>query len=160
MSQTTEACERHIWKYSWIWGQKGICGLGGEWGSGWAQGARPLGFAVLPSPSVRGQSPSGCGGEQTCAPLAGGSVSVTLQKHTRDAGSIAALWKGRPGAESSLQSGTCLVKKASGGCFLFPAPASSAASGGARCLLSGYSMHLNYLWKLMISLVENNQEKA
>ena len=95
-----------------------------------------------------------------CAPLAGGSVRVTLQKHTRDAGSIAALWKGRPGAEPSLQSGTSLVKKASGGCFLFPAPASSAASGGARCLLSGYSMHLNYLWKLMISLVENNQEKA
>lgn len=93
--------------------------------------------AALPI-SQRSQSPSGCGGEQMCAPLAGGSVRVTLQKHTRDVGSIAAVF----GKGSLALSGPCcpapvLLRRPQGGCFLFPPPASSAVSGGACCLLNG-----------------------
>lgn len=65
--------------------------------------------------------------------------------------------------EVSFLFSTCLVKKPLrvDAFPFFAVPAHSEVSGGAYCLLSGiHNVHLNYLWKQMISIVENNQEKS
>lgn len=83
-------------------------------------------------------SPSGFGEEQTCAPLAGRSVRVPLQKDTRDGGSVVAVFGKDSPAWSCLSCpALVLLRSLQGGCLLFLAPASSEVSGGAYCLLNG-----------------------